>query len=146
MNQEQNNLEDKIGELSKTCYSTLKESALIAKKYGLTYINGLITIPYILLATPTFISEYKRSSDERKEFIKKYGDNLDNYNYSEMGVFLVGLINSIQIIVEKYQPMMDYVFNHPYLLATPIITNIISAGYEKQKKNKELKKERYKNE
>jgi hypothetical protein len=138
MNQNENKLENQIYELSKTTYNTLKESGAITYKYGSSYFNGLLSIPYISLAIPTFISEYKKSYDERIDYLEKYGksSSLDKYSSLDMILFASGLITSIELIAEKYEPVINYVFNHPYLLAIPIITNILSAGYEKQKKTK----------
>ncbi|MGV8086205.1 MAG: hypothetical protein ACP5N1_01110 [Candidatus Woesearchaeota archaeon] len=142
INQENNNLEDKIRDISETCYNTLKESALIVKKYGLDYISGLTTIPYIALAAPTFISEFNRARNKDSEFLEREEESTMHpiYTALEIMTYFVGFVTSISLIADKYQPTMEYISNHPYLLLTPIITNLLSAGYEKQKKNKELKK------
>jgi hypothetical protein len=134
-----NNLEKKINDIGKTCYNTLKESSLIAKRYGSNYLGGLLGIPYITLTNPSFRADYKRAAVKNEQLIEKDGELIpfrDTLKTSDYVTTILGVLTFVSCAINQYQSVKEYVIEHPYTLAIPIITNLLSAGYERQKENK----------
>jgi len=102
------------------------------------FLQGALVLPVTSLIIPTFVRALKSQFKEAKEegvnplSGKDFKDWLSTKPFQGIGAVTGGFLIG-QFADEAYH----FVSEHPYTLAVPILTNLLSAGYERYKFDKE---------
>jgi len=106
------------------------------------FLTGALTLPVISLMIPTSVRVFKSQFKEAREKGEKLlsGENLKNY-WSNTPVRGIGALTGGILIGQFADEAYHFVSEHPYTLAVPVVTNLLSAGYERYKSDKEKRLE-----
>jgi len=113
--------------------SVLGTGKLISK-----FLEGALTWPIPPLIIPTVVRSVKTQINEEKEklSIRENKENQKNYSlnnsFQRIGGFTSAILAGLHV-PEAYH----FVSEHPYTLAIPVLTNLLSAGYERYRFDKE---------
>jgi len=124
------NYDSNLGEI-------LYGSVIGAGKLVGDFLEGVLALPIVSFMVPTVVRSFK---DEFKEAHEKEespisGKSLKNFWINNpikgIGAFTGG------ILIGNYaDEAYHFVSEHPYTLAAPLVTNLLSAGYERYRTDK----------
>lgn len=106
------------------------------------FFRGVINLPLTFLTVPTAVrsikSQFKEAGGrgENPLSVRSFKNYFSNTPVHAIGT-LVGGVSIGQLADEAYR----FVREHPYSLAVPVVTNLLSAGYERYKSDKEKRLE-----
>lgn len=93
--------------------------------------NGALVLPSVLFTLPSTIRRVKNKSRENEYtspfFIK---DKLKYRRFAQNSIQRIGAIVSGLTIGTFGENIYDFVSENPYVLAVPVLTNVLSAGFE----------------
>ena len=101
------------------------------------FLIGALSLPVSSLMVPTTVRVIKNGLKEAKEQGEDIicGEGFKNY-WTKVPIQGIGAVTTGILTGHYVDEAYNFVSEHPYTLAIPIVTNLLSAGYEKYRSNK----------
>jgi len=124
---------------NKTCNLNLREVLYgsVGRIVG-KFLGGVLSLPVYSLMVPTIVRVIKNEFKEAKEQGKESPisvEGLEDY-LTKTPIRAIGGVTTIILIDQYAGGVYNFVSEHPYILAIPVVTNLLSAGYEMYRSNK----------